>query len=109
MAEVEVLKRDLGGLEEVRGKLGLSRRKVCQMLLVDPSAWTRWCRDESKVPPHIWKMLHMHLDFIEKGSKYPLQSFEIRTTSNQLSKTWKLLLSIHFLLTLGLLIYISLW
>lgn len=57
MAEVEVIKRDLGGLEDIRERLQLSRRKMCQKLLVDPSAWTRWTRDEDKVPPHIWKML----------------------------------------------------
>lgn len=62
LAEVEVLKRNLGGLEEVRGQMGLSRRKMCQLLLVDPSAWTRWTRDESKVPPHIWKMLSLLKD-----------------------------------------------
>lgn len=59
MAEVEVLKRDLGSLEQVRGAMNLSRRKMCQLLLVDPSAWTRWSKDESKVPPHIWKMLSL--------------------------------------------------
>ncbi|HAG91367.1 MAG TPA: hypothetical protein DCL41_05820 [Bdellovibrionales bacterium] len=59
LAEVEIIRREIGGLEEVRNRLQLSRRKQCQKLMVDPSAWTRWCRDESKVPPHIWKMLWM--------------------------------------------------
>lgn len=62
LAEVEVLKRQLGSLEEVRVQMGLSRRKMCQLLLVDPSAWTRWTRDESKVPPHVWKMLSLLKD-----------------------------------------------
>lgn len=108
LAEVEILKRDLGSLEMVREKLGISQRKVCQMLLVDPSAWTRWRKDESKVPPHIWKMLAMHLD-PKKVGEIHRQTVEIRTTSFQLPLTWKLLLSLHFLLTLGLLIHISLW
>ncbi len=57
-AEAEVLRRHLISLEHVRLNLGLSRRKMAQKLLVDPSAWTRWTKDESKVPPHIWKLLH---------------------------------------------------
>jgi hypothetical protein len=61
-AEVAVLKRDLGSLENVRIKLGLSRRKICQVLMVDPSAWTRWTREDSDAPPHIYQALRWYLD-----------------------------------------------
>jgi hypothetical protein len=61
-AEVEILKRQIGDLEAVRNRLGLSRRKLCQLLMVDPSAWTRWTKDESKVPPHVWKTLQLVCD-----------------------------------------------
>ena len=54
--EVEKIKREIGDLELIRVKLGLSRRKMCMLLLVDPSAWTRWTRN-SPPPPHIYKAL----------------------------------------------------
>ncbi len=60
-SEVRQFKEQHGGLEKLREKLGLSRRKMCQLLLVDPSAWSRWMRDESRVPPHIYRSLEWYL------------------------------------------------
>ncbi|NCN40976.1 hypothetical protein GW916_06965 [bacterium] len=79
MAEVEVLRKELGGLEQVRERLQLSRRKMCQKLLVDPSAWTRWSKDESKVPPHIWKML----SFITQDSSGRISRLEKEALSKK--------------------------
>jgi transcriptional regulator with XRE-family HTH domain len=61
-AEITVLKREMGGLEDIRLKLGFSRRKICQLLMVDPSAWTRWTANESDAPPHIYQALKWYLD-----------------------------------------------
>ncbi len=44
-----------GDLEKIRLALGLNRRRLCRLLLVDPSAWTRWCNDGA--PPHIYQAL----------------------------------------------------
>src|SRR4051812_3605102 len=44
-AEAQGILKKLGGLEGIRAELGFSRRSMCQLLLVDPSAWTRWTRD----------------------------------------------------------------
>lgn len=67
-AEVEILRRKIGGLEDVREQLGLSQRKICQLLLVDPSAWTRWTRADGKAPPHIYRALQWYLAL---NDKYP--------------------------------------
>lgn len=61
-AEIAVLKREIGGLEDLRIRLGFSRRKICQLLLVDPSAWTRWTSDGQDAPPHIYRALKWYLD-----------------------------------------------
>jgi|GEM_PF-4669542 len=61
-AEIAVLKKEIGSLEEVRIKLGFSRRKICQLLLVDPSAWTRWTAENQDAPPHIYRALKWYLD-----------------------------------------------
>lgn len=68
-AEARVLRRQMGGIEAIREQLGLNRRKICQLLLIDPSTWTRWVQDEDKVPPHIYKALQWYLISLDK---YPM-------------------------------------
>lgn len=70
-AETKVFRDQHGGLENIRQKLGFSRRKMCQLLLVDPSAWTRWMKDESRVPPHIYRSLEWFLALNEKSLTNP--------------------------------------
>ena len=68
-AEVGVIKKRIGNIEEIRAKLGLSRRKICQLLLVDPSAWTRWTSPKSDAPPHIYRALEWYLLLGEKDPR----------------------------------------
>lgn len=65
-AQVSVIQKQLGNLEKIRTDLGLSQRKVCQLLMVDPSAWTRWNRDGEAAPPHIWRALQWYMTLQEK-------------------------------------------
>ncbi len=65
-AEVALIKRKLGSLEDMRRQLGLPQRKLCQLLLVDPSAWTRWNREGEDAPPHIYRMLQWYLALQDK-------------------------------------------
>jgi hypothetical protein len=67
-AEVSVIKRKLGDLETIRNLLGLSQRKMCQLLFVDPSAWTRWAKHGEEPPPHVYRMLTWYLAL---NDKYP--------------------------------------
>jgi transcriptional regulator with XRE-family HTH domain len=64
-AEARVIERRVGGLEAIRKSLGLSQRKMAQLLLVDPSAWTRWNQGEN-APPHVWRALAWYLALQEK-------------------------------------------
>lgn len=75
-AEVRVLKAQLGSIEDIRQQLGLTQRKVCQLLMVDPSTWTRWLKDEDRVPPHIYRAFQWYLQLIDKKPEWhPQQSF----------------------------------
>lgn len=65
-AEARVIERRIGGLEAAREMLGLSQRKMAQLLLVDPSAWTRWTQSEQGAPPHVWRALAWYLALQEK-------------------------------------------
>ena len=66
-AQVEVIRRQIGGLEAAREKLGLSQRKMAQLLLVDPSAWSRWTKAGGEdAPVHIYRALQWYLALQEK-------------------------------------------
>lgn len=65
-AQVDVIQRQIGGIEDVRLKLGLSARRICQLLLVDPSAWSRWTRSPSGPPAHVWRALQWYMILNEK-------------------------------------------
>lgn len=65
-AQVAVIRRQVGDLESVRLGLGLSQRKMAQLLMVDPSSWTRWTRQGDEAPPHIWRALQWFSALQEK-------------------------------------------
>ncbi len=68
-AEVQLITHKWGRLEDMRKTLGLSQRKICQLLLVDPSAWTRWTRNPEfdEAPPHIFRALSWYLLLLDKS------------------------------------------
>ena len=74
-AEASVIRKEFGSIETVRNTLGLSRRKICQILFVDPSTWTRWTKDESKIPPLVYRSLQWYLALIEKKPIWHPQNF----------------------------------
>ena len=65
-AQTVVIERQLEGLEGVRANLGLSQRKMAQLLLVDPSAWTRWNRPGNRAPGVVWRALQWYMILQEK-------------------------------------------
>lgn len=65
-AQVAVIQRQAGDLEKIRMDLGLSSRKMAQLLMIDPSSWTRWTRQGDPAPPHIWRALQWYLILREK-------------------------------------------
>ena len=73
-AESEVIRKKIGGLEDVRKDLGLSQRKMCQLLMVDPSAWSRWVKEPDKVPPHIYRTLQWYLALIDRQPDWHTQN-----------------------------------
>ncbi len=58
--EVQRIKDKHGDLDQIRMKLGMSRRQTCQLLLVDPSAWTRWIKTDA--PAHVYQALNWLLE-----------------------------------------------
>lgn len=66
-AEVRVFHQRYGGLENIRKNLGFSQRKMSQLLMVDPSAWSRWIKEEAKIPPHVCRSLEWLLQLEGKN------------------------------------------
>ncbi len=58
--------QEIGDIETIRKTLGLSRRKICKLLLVDPSSWTRWSKEGSDAPAYIYRSLQWCLAIMEK-------------------------------------------
>jgi transcriptional regulator with XRE-family HTH domain len=61
-AEISEIKKRFGGLDDMRKVLGLSRRQICQALMVDPSAWTRWTSNDEAAPAHVYKTLALIME-----------------------------------------------
>ena len=74
-AEVEIIQKQIGDIENIRFRLGLSARKMAQLLMVDPSAWTRWTKKITPVPPHIYRSLQWYLTLQEKNPGFTPQVF----------------------------------
>lgn len=55
LLERDRIKQQIGNLRQILEALGVNQRRACQLLLVDPSAWTRWNKTEA--PPHIYQAL----------------------------------------------------
>ncbi len=58
--------QEIGDLETIRKSLGLSRRKICKLLLVDPSSWTRWTKEGRDAPAYIYRSLQWCLAIMDK-------------------------------------------
>lgn len=59
---VRAIREKHGGLEDMRARLGFTQKQMSELLLVDPSAWTRWVRDGESAPAHIYQALAWYLE-----------------------------------------------
>jgi len=85
-AEVVAFRKREGSLEDIRRKLGLSKRKIGQLLLVDPSAWTRWTKADGDAPPHIYRALEWYLLLQDKHPEYKSSLWLNAVSRPQISK-----------------------
>jgi len=86
-SEAQVIRNRFGSLEDFRAQLGLSRRSICNLLLVDPSAWTRWTASGGKAPPHIYRALEWYWYLMQKNpGAAPVGSWGAQIYRERLSK-----------------------
>lgn len=65
-AQAQVIISQIGDLEQIRKSLDLSQRKMAQLLLIDPSSWSRWTQKGDAAPPHIYRALQWYMILQEK-------------------------------------------
>lgn len=61
-AQLEVLRKKHGSLEDIRRELGFSQKQMGELLLVDASAWSRWIKPGEDAPAHIYQALGWYLE-----------------------------------------------
>jgi len=81
-AKSNLIRKQLGGLKGVQNKLQLSQRKLAQLLMVDPSTWTRWVKNEDSIPPHIWRSLEWYLALQDQVPGLSAQYFIGKSTDD---------------------------
>lgn len=86
LLEKEEIKFTVGDLEQIRLKLGLSQRKICQLLLVDPSAWTRWIQSSDGAPPHVYQALRWLIQLKDQNPRY-LASPQLDSKMDRIKQT----------------------
>lgn len=87
LAQKDLIKKEIGSLEDIREQLGLSRRKVCQLLLVDPSSWTKWTREGQDAPAYIYRSLQWALAILDKYPEtHPLALQLLREKSGKIDQ-----------------------
>jgi transcriptional regulator with XRE-family HTH domain len=65
-SEIAIVQKRFGTLEEMRQALGFSQRKMAELLMVDPSAWTRWTKGgDNSVPPYVYRALSWYMELLE--------------------------------------------
>ncbi len=91
LLEKERIKYEIGDLEQIRISLGYSQRRMCQLLLVDPSAWTRWTKTLAGAPPHVYQSLrwlvelkNINPDAVAPNNIAKRMDFVQRSTHDQL-------------------------
>lgn len=95
LKSAEIIQSQIGDIEAVRKRIGLSKRKMCQLLLIDPSTWSRWTTGKTKPPPYVYRTLQWGLALMEKYPElHPLANYE---KFEQLKKIEDLEAKIHSL------------
>ena len=65
-----LIKKQIGSIEQVRTLMGLNKRKMCELLLIDPSTWTRWTTGKTEPPTWVYRTLQWGLAVMDKHPEF---------------------------------------
>lgn|GEM_PF-4073543 len=66
----KLIKKQIGDLEQIRLHMGLNKKRMCELLLLDPSTWTRWTTGKTEPPPWLYRTLQWGLAVMEKHPEF---------------------------------------
>lgn len=66
----ELIKKQIGDIEQIRISMGLNKKRMCELLLIDPSTWTRWSTGKTPVPPTVYRSLQWGLAVMDKHPEF---------------------------------------
>jgi len=127
-----LIQKQIGDIEQVRATIGLNKKRMCELLLIDPSTWTRWTTGKTTPPPWVYRTLQWGLAVMDKHPEFhpllinqtaalapsntnSLDSSEIRALSNEISevkkdlKKWILIANASILISALLLITVLIY
>ena len=65
-----LIKKQIGDLEQVRALLGLNKKRMCELLLIDSSTWTRWTTGKTEPPPWLYRTLQWGVAVMDKYPEF---------------------------------------
>jgi hypothetical protein len=66
----DLIKKQIGDIEQVRALMGLNKRRMCELLLIDPSTWTRWTTGKTPPPTWVYRTLQWGLAVMDKHPEF---------------------------------------
>lgn len=82
--EKENIIKEFGSLEDMRMKLGFTKSQIAKLLLVKPATWSRWEKNPSKAPPHIFQAVKWYTLLSGTNPNFRAQSAPEFLYENQL-------------------------
>ena len=80
-----LIQKQIGDIEQVRASLGLNKKRMCELLLIDPSTWTRWTTGKTAPPPWLYRTLQWGLAVMDKHPEFHPLLIRQNTTANSSS------------------------
>lgn len=65
-AQAHLIRKQIGDIPQILSQLQLSQRALAQLMLVDPSAVSRWIQKPASIPPSVMRSLQWYLALQEK-------------------------------------------
>ena len=65
-----LIKKQIGDIEQIRAFMGLNKKRMCELLLIDPSTWTRWTTGKTQPPPSVYRTLQWGLAVMDKHPEF---------------------------------------
>ncbi|MEI7973805.1 MAG: hypothetical protein WCH11_05510 [Bdellovibrio sp.] len=85
-AQAYLIRKQIGDIPQILSYLQLSQRALAQLMLVDPSAVSRWIQKPASIPPSVMRALQWYMALQEKIPGLTPSYFVGRQTQSELAR-----------------------